>query len=192
MEFEPGKIHKTFQTKSGKDCIIRWAKKDDVGQLKDFINELAEEDTFIIFSPGDNMSLEAETEFLENNLKKDAVRKGSFIVAEIDGKIVGTTDVRLDEHGRKRSEHVAIFGISVSAKYRGEGLGNELMKMALDHAQNFLQNIRLVRLTAFAENHTAISLYKKHGFKEAGIIPGAYLREGKYSDEVSMYKELTK
>lgn len=190
MQFEEGKIHKTFQTKSGKTCTLRWARQDDVHQLMDFINELAEEDTYIIFSPGDNMSLEAETEFLKVNLAKDAEKRGSFVVAETDGKIIGTTDIRLDEHGRKRSEHVAIFGISILSDYRGEGIGKELMTIALDHAQNFLEGIRLVKLQAFSENEPAIKLYEKFGFRTIGEIPGAYLFKGKYSDEVTMIKEL--
>jgi len=192
MNFEQGKIHKTFQTKSGKECVLRWARQDDAEQLRDFINELAEEDTYILFSPGDNMTLEAETEFLQNNLKKDADKKSSFIVAEIDGKIVGTTDIRLDEHGRRRSEHVAIFGISVLKDFRGEGLGRELMAIALDHAQNFLNDIRLIKLNAFADNELAIDLYKKSGFRTIGTVPGAYLFKGKYSDEVTMIKEIHK
>lgn len=156
-----------------------------------FINELAEEDTYIVFSPGDNMSLEAETEFLNGNLSKDAQKRGSFVVAEIDGKIIGTTDIRLDEHGRKRSDHVAVFGISILSKYRGEGIGKELMSIALDHAQNFLEGIRLIKLHAFKENDPAIKLYEKFGFRTVGEVPSAYLFKGKYSDEVTMIKELT-
>lgn len=192
MQFEAGKTHRNFQTRSGNTCVLRWARESDVEQLRDFINELAEEDTYIPFSPGDNMTLEDEEEFLKSNLEKDARRNGSFIVAEIDGQIVGTTDIRIHELGRKRSQHVAVFGISVLSAYRGEGVGNELMTLALEHAETFLENIRLLRLTVFGDNMNAIALYNKHGFEEAGRVPGVYLRKGKYSDEVTMIKEIWK
>ena len=87
MEFKAGKVHKTFQTKSGKACVIRWAKWDDLQQLTDFINEIAQEDTYISFSPEDDVTLEFESKFLSSVLSDGSLRRASYIVAEIDVRI---------------------------------------------------------------------------------------------------------
>ncbi|MBP7018259.1 GNAT family N-acetyltransferase [Candidatus Saccharibacteria bacterium] len=190
MEFKTGKVHKTFATKSGKTCIIRWAKWDDLQQLTDFINEIAQEDTYISFSPEDDVTLEFESKFLSSVLSDGSLRRASYIVAEIEGNIVGASGVSLETKSRARSRHVASFGISILEQYRGEGIGDSLIEIAIIHAQDFLEDIKLITLTAFAENKPAIGLYEKHGFKQVGKIPNALFRKNSYSDEIIMIKEL--
>ncbi len=190
MEFKAGKVHKTFQTKSGKACVIRWTKWDDLQQLTDFINKIAQEDAFLPYSPIDKETLESESKFLASALTDGSTKKGSFVVAEVDGRIVGASDVRTQTRSRDRSKHVVVFGIIISKKYRGEGIGGHLITTVLDHAENFLEGIKLVTLTAFAENEPAVNLYKKHGFVEVGKIPNALYRKNSYSDEIIMIKEL--
>jgi hypothetical protein len=65
MKFESGKVHKTFQTKDGRMCSLRWASDADLEQLTNFINEIAAEDTFVPYSPTDRETLETEAVWLK-------------------------------------------------------------------------------------------------------------------------------
>ncbi len=190
MEFKAGKVHKTFETKSGKTCVIRWAKWDDLQQLTDLINEVAQEDTYVAYGPEDKETIESESKFLAGMLTDGSLKKGSYVVAEIDDRIIGASAVRVETKSRARSRHVASFGITILNEYRGDGIGNYLIEVVLGHAESFMQGIKLVTLTAFAENEPAINLYKKHGFKQVGKIPNALFRKNSYSDEIIMIKEL--
>lgn len=48
--FQPGKIVKTFTSKSGKKIVIRYPQWKDLNQLTEYINKLSAEDTFTTFS----------------------------------------------------------------------------------------------------------------------------------------------
>lgn len=186
MKFQSAKIHKTLALPNDSVCHIRWAKWDDLEQLTVFINTISKEDTFVFSAPEDVETLASEAKFLSEALTDGSLREGSFLVADVDGTIVGTGGVRLDKTGRSRTKHRATFGISVLADYRGVGIGDALMEISIDHARNFLENVSIITLTAFADNEPAVNLYKKHGFVETGRLEKAYYRQGKYWDEILM------
>ena len=186
MKFETGKVHRKLLLDDGRECLIRWATWDDLEQLTAYINELAQEDAFVFYSPVDKETLETESKFLSGALTDGSLGIGSFLVVEVDGKIIGTGGVRIDESGKSRTRHRTTFGISILDGYRGKGIGSAMMEISIDHARNFLENISLITLTAFADNHPAINLYKKYGFVEVGRLEKAYYRQEKYWDEISM------
>ena len=59
-----------------------------------------------------------------------------------------------------------INNIAVKKEYRGMGFGKMLMNALIEDAK--AQNIRAMTLEVRVSNQSAISLYKKLGFKEAG------------------------
>ena len=190
MEFESGKIHRHFKTKSGKDCVIRWVKIEDSKQLMDFINELAREDTFIGYGPESTKSLSEETDFVVNQLKSCYLKNTSFVVAEIEGKIIATSGIDIDYSGHDRTKHIANFGIAILDGFRSEGIGSQLIDTMIDHAKNYLSGISMIKLTVFAENQRAIGLYEKNGFIKVGTIPNGVKRKGQLSGHDIMVKEL--
>lgn len=190
MEFETGKIHKQFNTKSGKVCVIRWVKIEDSKQLMDFINELAREDTFIGYGPESTKTMAQETMFVASRLNACLLKDASFIVAEINGKIIATSGIDIDYSGHDRTKHIANFGIAILDGSRSEGIGNHLIKTMIDHAKNYLKGVSMIKLTVFAENERAIGLYKKHGFVKVGSIPNGVKRKGDFSNHDIMVKEL--
>ena len=109
---------------------------------------------------------------------------------DVGGRIVGTSSIELDSHGRQRALHVAVFGITILKQYRGDGIGKQFMETMIEHSKTYLDNIKLIKLSAFADNKTALGLYEKFGFYQVGRVPNAYLRKGEYTDEVTMVKEL--
>lgn len=68
-----------------------------------------------------------------------------------------------------------INNIAVKKEYRGMGFGKMLMNALIEDAK--AQNIKAMTLEVRVSNQSAISLYKKLGFKETGI------RKNYYSDK---------
>ncbi len=191
MQFEEGKVHKTIRTNSGAECTLRWARKDDLEQLLNFINEMAEEDTYIPYSPDDKETPESEEKWLSWTLNACSKGDESYIVAEVGGKIVGAAEIKRDLVGKSRTRHIATFGITILSEARGMGIGHALIQLCIDHATSFLEDIKMITLNAFSDNDRALALYEKYGFQEVGRVPNAYFRKNQYSDQVIMAKELS-
>lgn len=105
-------------------------------------------------------------------------------VAEVDGHVVGNCSIR--RHGpsaRSESGHVAVLGIIVDAPYRDRGIGEALMRHAIDRARG---KFEVIRLTVFSVNERAQRLYRKLGFVHIGHRPRAIRRGDQYFDEEEM------
>lgn len=115
-------------------------------------------------------------------LKGDALA----VVAVEEGKVVGLCDVN-----RIRPEtelqHNGLLGIAIRKEFRGSGIGKELMAAMLERCRGKFETIVL---DVFTTNKNAISLYKKFGFVEYGLLPNAVKRGNRYFDELKMYCEL--
>ncbi|MGC8730545.1 MAG: GNAT family N-acetyltransferase [Candidatus Micrarchaeia archaeon] len=61
------------------------------------------------------------------------------------------------------------LNISVSKEYRNISISREMIKTLLDLAGR--EKYRIVSLEVYSNNHTALHLYEKLGFKTAGRIP---------------------
>lgn len=98
-------------------------------------------------------------EITENQLAR-------YIVAEKDGQIVGFGGIWLIlDEGH-------ITNIAVAPNYRGQGIGNVLVKQLIKLCEEL--GIFRITLEVRRSNYIAQTLYKKHGFTECGIRPGYY------------------
>ncbi len=82
---------------------------------------------------------------------------------------------------RPRRSHVATFGMSVDAAFHGRGVGSALMREMINLCDNWLR-IERIELTVFADNSSALALYRKFGFEIEGTGRKFALRNGKYVD----------
>lgn len=101
------------------------------------------------------------------------------LVAEIDGSIVGSAGLFINERPRQR--HCAMLGIGVAADHSGRGVGSALMRDLLRAADGWL-NVLRVELTVFVDNERAIRLYQRFGFAIEGTLRAHALRNGVYVD----------
>jgi putative acetyltransferase len=101
------------------------------------------------------------------------------LVAEVDGRVVGATNLHRFRSPRKR--HAADCGISVHPDYWNRGVGSALMAALLDLADNWL-DLKRVELEVFSDNAAAIHLYEKFGFVIEGTKRKYAFREGEYVD----------
>jgi len=106
-----------------------------------------------------------------------------FIVAERGGVVVGNAGLMPMPQVRRR--HAMGLGISVAPAAQGQGVGTALMQALIDWADRWAQVLR-IELTVFADNASAIALYRKFGFEHEGTHRAYALRDGVYVDVHAM------
>ncbi len=184
-QFTPGKIIKTFTTKSGKTATLAYPKWESLAQLLAYINTLSTEDTFIRLS-GEQQTLADEAKYFSSTLVRMELKEVVYLHCFVDGELAGVCEVGKLPELKKRGEHVGRMGISVAAKFRADGIGYELLSTTIAEASRELSGLQLIHLECTGTNHKALNLYKKVGFKEVGRFPKYILYQGQYVDEVEM------
>lgn len=139
--------------------IIRELKRDEVHHLNDFIYEA-------IFIPEGGMPPskdiiklpEVEIYISDFGKKKD----DRCLVAVIDDKIIGAVWVRIMNDYGHVDDDTPSFAISLFKKYRGLGIGTDLMKKMLELLKS--SGYSKASLAVQKVNY-AVSIYKKVGFE---------------------------
>jgi len=176
---------KKFKTKKSKEVSIRYLCIDDTKDLLELYNSLVDEKAYTIATK--KLNLKEEKEFISDSLKKIEDGKAIFLVAEHDNKVLGITSIVKEDSFLM--EHRGIFGIILSKEIRGEGVGEELMKLVIKEAKKVL-NLKIITLKAFEENKPAIGLYKKLKFIQVGKIEKGLKHFKKYKTEIIMARSI--
>jgi ribosomal protein S18 acetylase RimI-like enzyme len=126
-----------------------------------------------------NPKLKFET-YIEQDLP------GHFMLGAFeDNELIGLAG--FDRAHRKKTLHRgALVQVYVDVKYRGQKIGERLIRKVLEDAFA-LDGIEQIELSAVANNQGAIRLYEKLGFKTYGIQPGYFKVEDGYTDQAFMY-----
>ncbi len=174
---------RTFKAKDGRKVVLRSVRWDDLEDLIEFIDSLADEGADILRT--ERVTREEEAEWLGRRLAR--IDNGELIdgVAEVDGKVVANSEVQ------KRTgmmSHIGDFGIGIRSGYRGIGIGTEIMKALIEESKK--AGLKILVLDHFASNKHARALYEKMGFREMGRIPNGIYKSGKYIDLIRMVREL--
>ena len=103
-------------------------------------------------------------------------------VAILDGVVVGRCDV-LPVHGQARS-HIGTLGIGLIPSARRLGIGEKLMKSAIDAA--WATGLTRIELTVRVDNENAKAQYERLGFKVEGLQRRSFRVDGRYADSYSM------
>ena len=105
----------------------------------------------------------------------DADKNNELIVAEKDGEIVGTLQITftpsISFQGGKRA---TVESVRIDEKQRGQGIGKELMKWAINRARE--EKCFSMQLTTNAERTDAHRFYENLGFKKSHIGMKLYLK----------------
>lgn len=131
---------------------------DRVTRLSDLINEVYDDAESGMWRRKGTRTTSAEVERL--------LRTGALILAEIDGALVGSVNVRLMETG------VGEFGMLVAdPRYRGEGIGSALVEHAERWArQHSCHTMRLELLTPRQWTHPSKEFLRKW-YSRIGYTP---------------------
>ncbi|MBA3660945.1 MAG: GNAT family N-acetyltransferase [Gammaproteobacteria bacterium] len=103
-------------------------------------------------------------------------------IALCEGKVVGWCDITALH--RPVFAHAGTLGLGVIAPYRGRGIGEALMRAALNQAQS--KGLTRIELTVRENNVRAIKLYKKLGFVVEGLHRNALCIGKEYENQISM------
>lgn len=110
------------------------------------------------------------------------------LVAEVEERIVGyvklgyPTPLLVNAHVRQ------IQGFVVAEELRGRGVGRRLMRAAMDEARR--QGAVRITLRVLGHNTPARKLYEAEGFVIEGVLPGEFLLDGAYVDDILMGRPL--
>ena len=181
---EQGKIVFEGKSDKGTPLMLRYPKQGDAKVMCDYINALSEERTFVRFQ-GEHMELEEEQKFLDGQLEKIKEHKCIQILVFAGDELIGIAGIDM---GHKTDRHIGNFGISISKKFRGEGIGKLLMETVLDKATKELSSLEIIKLAVFANNKLALKMYKDFGFVEYGSLPNGVKLEHGYDDHIYMFK----
>lgn len=169
-----------------KKIIIREFETKHLKYVKKFLefdNSFNENDKWVWVK---KLTVQQEKDFLNGVNKFCKEKRGVFVFAEHNNKIIGRAEIDL---GREREQHVGDLGIKIKDGYRGIGLGAyltaEIMRLAIEKLKPVL---KCIRLETYSNNIPALNLYKKMGFKVYGKIPKQREYKGKLYNEVIMLK----
>jgi len=178
-----GKVIREFAAKDGRKVVLRTLRWEDLDDLLEFINSLVEERANIVRT--EKVSRGEEVEWLSRVFSRQEKGEMFCLVAEVDGRVVANSEI---VKGRGYASHVGVVGIAIKKGFRDLGIGTEMMKTLVEQARRM--GVKVLTLSAFANNERAIHVYKKLGFVETGRVPRKFFKDGAYIDEVIMTKML--
>lgn len=105
-----------------------------------------------------------------------------FLVAEVDGRIVGFS--RCEGNDLKRTMHKVEFGVCILKNYWGYSIGKNLLKESISWADS--TGIKKIQLNVLETNSKAIELYKFFGFEIEGTLKNDKILSDGYYNTIVM------
>ncbi|WP_236175054.1 GNAT family N-acetyltransferase [Pseudomonas pseudonitroreducens] len=121
-------------------------------------------------------------ELWRKRLVLDDERRLTLLAMHQD-QVVGSAS--LEQYPRVRRAHCGSIGMGVATAWQGRGVGTRLLAELMEVADNWM-GLRRVELTVFSDNQPAIALYQKFGFEVEGQLREYAIRDGVYTDVLSM------
>jgi ribosomal protein S18 acetylase RimI-like enzyme len=167
---------------------IRLLTSDDAGEWWKLRQESLQQDPEAFSSsPEDRQSLRAEE--VRQRLSSDPTE--FFIVGAFeDRQLVGITGFQR-QHGMKSCHKAGVWGVYVTPKWRGHGVGRRLMEALLKRASE-IDGIEQILISVTATRTIASGLYRSLGFEPFGLEPRAVKVGDRYFDEEHMMLLLTR
>lgn len=152
--------------------IVRAATADDVEALADIYVSSARHHAALdpeFYAVPDR---EAVATHLRQELSAEGAGSVIRLVAEVDGRLVGSAEIELRSPGAGSMlapRLAASVGVAVLEDRRGGGIGSTLMEAAEDWARE--RGATLMMLDASAANADALRFYEeRHGYRLRGVL----------------------
>jgi RimJ/RimL family protein N-acetyltransferase len=175
-----------FVTPRGK-VLIREAKPADAIPFRELRLD-ALQDSPTAFSADYQKNLSHPAKHWEDMLTMQPDEATIFLAIQ-EGNLIGMTGM-VRGNSSKTRHSAMIWGVYVRPEWRGLHIAEELIKSCLKWAK--LRKIVLAKLGVVSINTAAIGCYERCGFQAYGTEPRAICYEGKYYDELLMYRPLDK
>jgi RimJ/RimL family protein N-acetyltransferase len=154
------------------DAVVRSIALADIEGFHACVNAVARERKYLATLHA--FGLTESAAFVAGNLEANNPQ----YVADAAGEIVGWCDIRretIDSYA-----HVGMLGMGILPQWRGRGLGERLIRAALDAAR--AAGMEKVELSVYASNPRARALYAKVGFVHEGTRVRGRKVDGEYDD----------
>lgn len=158
------------------DFTIRQIQFADAASFRECLDSVARERRYL--AQVEALPLDRVQEFVQQSVESSAAQ----YVAVANDRVVGWCDVF--PHWAHALRHVGSLGMGVAAGYRGQGIGERLLRSTIAHALH--SGIFRITLEARADNAAAIRLYEKVGFRHEARIPCALRFDGVFYEGVQM------
>lgn len=176
---------KEVKLKNGTTAALRSPTEADAAALLDYLRITAEETDYLLRYPEEcTMTAAQEEAYLRKSLQDPNT---VMILCEVDGKIAGNCN--LARHNKLKTRHRASIGIALTREFWGLGIGTAMFEEMICLAK--IWGVEQLELEVFEDNHRAMALYQKMGFRIAAEHPNAIKRrDGTYVKEYLMIKEM--
>lgn len=182
----PLKYFKKIILKDGRECVLRnGTQRNGEASLEVFKKTHKQTDFLLTYPDEISFTVEDQEKYMK---EKDESGNEVELLAELDGKIVGTAGI--DAVGRNyKTRRRAEFGIGIDKAYWGLGIGSALTRACIECAKR--AGYSQLELEVVADNKSALSLYNKLGFVEYGRNPRGFMsRQTGWQELVLMRLEL--
>lgn len=173
--------------KNGLIAVIRTAVPKDAPGIIALMKSVVKEKIYLL-NDADEYKETIKTKI--KSIRKFRKQNGKLMmVALINNTIAGYAT--FENFDFRKAMHAGYLSIYIIRKFRSIGLGKVLMKELIKWGKKN-KIIRKLCLVTFSSNKRAIGLNIKTGFKIEGICRGDVKINGKYYDNILMYKFVNK
>lgn len=164
-----------------KVCAIRRVEAEDVQGLIELMHQLAQDGDNLMFEPCEVPCVGRMMQIVE------AKSSDQLFVALLGRTIVGYVGLRQNQF--TRTKHIGILAVGTAKPHRGSGIGKQMMKHAIHHAESV--GLRRLELRVSIDNVAAIKMYERFSFQREGIARNAAIVSGKTVDKLYMARLLS-
>lgn len=165
-----------------KGYILRTVCVDDIENVYVMRKKVAAESDTILSAP-DEITLEGMSSWVKNWL---SISNRLFVVVEHGNEIVGQLWVWFLD-SKKKTAHVAEFGMEIVAEHRGNGIGSKLTELAIEWARN--NNAVRIEAETLEKNIPMRKILEKFGFELEGTKK-CYLRNRDSYENTVIYGKI--
>lgn len=171
------KPYRKVKLKGGHSAELSWLRAEDLPEVVEALNSVIREQRYLLMND-EITDMEEERRWFERGKTSGRL----YLVARVDGKIVGGASIQPQAH--KRS-HIAEYGVFIRRGYRNKGLGTLLTRAFIEIAER--REYETLQLSVYTTNKRAAHVYKKCGYKECGRFRNDIkFPDGTYTDRILM------
>jgi len=164
---------------------VRSLRADEAAAFLELRKTADAQSEFLLYEAGERKTTVEEQARMMGEFLSSA--NSAMLVAEdAQGALVGYLTAR--GGAARRNRHAAEIVIAILDGYRGMGIGSRLFGALEEWARG--AGVSRLSLGLMAGNVHAKALYEKMGFREEGLRHRAFFLQGRYVDEILMYKLL--
>jgi RimJ/RimL family protein N-acetyltransferase len=144
----------------------------DIEAYRDLTDVVMRERLYMAFLEG--FPIDEAAAFVARNLRLG----NPHLIADDAGRVVGWCDIRRETI--PVYSHCGGLGMGVHPDYRGQGIGERLIRAAIDAAR--AGGFERLELSVYARNPRAAALYRRVGFVHEGTRVRGKKVDGEYDD----------